>query len=127
MIEIDPVSIETLLYANELFGKAATDKIPGINPKEKSFQIGNEQFSFTNNPMNKGIMALTKEFKGHQGMIIGIRLFALLDLINDPLFKSHVKEGQVSEPLITAAATAKFNGPEIDMGSVESILEEWVQ
>lgn len=116
-----PVDEDLFLYCSNLYSAAASFAMPVENPEEKKIHIQDVgTFGFKDMPMNRGMLAITKELR-EQGIAEDIRF----SLGNRIMHFGHVLEARdrfpqwirskdkddsvdVAEALIRACALAKF-------------------
>jgi len=123
-----PVDEELFMYCSNLYSAAASLAMPVENPEEKKLYIeGMGNFGFKDMPMNRGMLAITKELR-EQGIAedvrfsMGIRIMhfgQVLEARNRfaQWIRPKDEDGSVdvAEALIRACAIAKFQLTEGEM------------
>jgi hypothetical protein len=122
------VDEDLYLYCSNIYSAAAQMTMPVENPENKKIHIkGTGTFSFTDNPTNRGMLAVTQELR-EQGideeirMSMGIRIMQFGDVLTakDRFTKWIRPSGDgdsldVAEALIRACAKAKIVLADDDM------------
>ncbi len=115
-----PVDAEKFSFLFDVFSRAAVGQIPGVDPTERKIEIeGHGTMSFTNNPLNRGLKAVTDELQS-MGVInpnekapYVARLMEVQSVLTSDRFAKFMrpeKDGMVavSESLVNALASARF-------------------
>lgn len=135
-----PVDPDTYLFYNGVYCAAAHMTMPVENPAAKVIEVGEGQaFSFTDIPMNRGMLAATREMR-QQGLAddvmqaIMVRLMHFGEVFGKEELKPFLKPSDepgatmVSEALIKACATARFiiadDKMRFDIGDVARIAQQ---
>ena len=115
-----PVDPEIFLWCSSIYGAAANRTMIMESPANKPvFQIENEVYSFTDIPVNRGMLAVTKELRDmdvtdDQRASICTRIMHFGEIFDKKKLRKFIKKGDsieqvfVSEALIRACAEAKF-------------------
>ena len=115
----DPVDPELYLWCHGVYQAAAQMTMPVENPGARPlFADGDKTYSFSDIPMNRGMLAVMKELRERgqtqaQSMAMTSRLMHFGELLTNKKLKAFVKPGEdggllVSEALIKACATARL-------------------
>ena len=115
--QVDP---EVYLYCHRLYSAATGLKMPMDSPSNKPvLRDGNSVYSLSNTPLNRGMLAITKELKQiglpeSQRMSMVNRVMEFGGLLDKAELSEFIKSGptsdqiMVSEALIRACATARI-------------------
>lgn len=116
-----PVDPEKFVYLFAVLMAAASCKMPGVDPGEKPAFIDEQgqSFTFTNIPMNRGLMAVKNELTsmglGNEEDIAPYmsRFIEIPDILQDPMFSQFISRHDddnmaVSNALIAAMGMANF-------------------
>ncbi len=116
-----PVDPEKFVYLFDVFMAAASCKMPGVDPGEKPAFIDDQGLSvtFTNIPMNRGLMATKKELTsmglGEEEDLAPYmsRFIEIPGILQDPMFSQFLSRHDdnnmaVSNALIEAMGMANF-------------------
>ena len=121
---LEPVDPELFLWCWNIYCAAASRQMPVDDPGNKPVMIGGSEVRFTDNPMNRGIMAVTSELRGlgkdftlKSQVMFRITQFHEIIQHRDEM-GTWLSEGEseqtleVSESLIKACARAKLENGE---------------
>ena len=115
-----PVDPELFLWCSGIYQAAADLSMPTPNPENRPvFQDGEDVYSFKDIPVNRGLLAVTKELNeldtpDDQRLSICTRLMHFGEVLKSKELSEFIKPGEepgalaVSEALIKACATAKL-------------------
>lgn len=123
-----PVDEDLFLYCSNLYSAAASLAMPVENPEEKKIHIKDRgTFGFKDIPMNRGMLAITKELR-EQGIpenirfSLGIRIMHFGQVLEArDRFRQWIRPRDeddsidVAEALIRACALARFNLTDDDL------------
>jgi len=116
---IRPVDVEKFVFLFDVFNMAASGQIPGVDPSENKIDIdGHGTVTFTNNPLNRGLKAVTDELQsmglsgqGDKAPYVA-RFCELHSVLSSDRFAKFMRKVDgmvsVSGALVNALATARF-------------------
>lgn len=129
MINIKPVDFETFLYLSEVFEAAASMKMPVQNPASFDFEFDGDRYAFTDNPVNRGMIAVRQSgVSRDEYMSFSFRLFTLFDLVGNQEDETDlIKDGDlvsVSEALMYAISQVRFKNGEVDKKHLQELIDQ---
>lgn len=115
-----PIDKECFLYAVDIFQNAAALKMPSVNPQEKKLVFDDSTISFTDIPLNRGMLAVVDEMKEviseEDRYSLLHRLLCIGDIIQWSEISDWLKKDeedpenlQISQSLLYAIAECKIN------------------
>ena len=115
-----PVDAKLFMYCSEIYGAAAHMSMPVENPSFKKFKVGESFIALTDIPVNRGMLAVTKELRelkvsDQVKAAMVSRLLHFGEIFEHAECKPWIKESSeqgsvmVSECLMRACAEAKIN------------------
>lgn len=119
--KIAKVSLEELVFAYEVGGRAASNQIPRSGVGGMGVTIGNEDGSaqrieLTDTPLNRAMIAIRDQFPKGQLQPLMLRLMAMSEMLKKPEAEPYIRpapahkgEYEVSEAVFRVAAEMPLN------------------
>jgi hypothetical protein len=110
----ESVAVEDLLFAMRIGDAAATGKMPTPNPNTREIVMEDtgEIIRFTDQPLNRGMLAISEQFRdrGHDySMSLMWRLTLIGEVATDSTFAEWFRKEEVAGSLLEALATFPTN------------------
>lgn len=107
MVDIQPVSLDDLLFALRI-GEAAYDgRMPTPNPAKRELVLEKQIITFSDIPFNRAMLAVSEQFRDREegyGFAVMFRMMEVGKIRRDSLFASWCKDGAIHSDLLTALA-----------------------